>query len=288
MTDAADRPVGLATTYQPGRPALLEAQLPHLDLLEVTPDAILDEDGGLDRNALSELSAVAGDAGIVVHGVGLSIASHDGWWEPYLVALDQLMERVPVLWHSEHLGFTRVEGEFLGTMLPAPRTDEMLDLLVSRVQRLQDRYGVPFLLENVVSVLPPFPAQHSDAAFLNALCSATGCRLLLDVYNLVCDEANYGLDIASFLDELDLAAVHELHVAGGVEQDGVVLDVHSRPPTDRTLDLAADVASRSPSLVAATLELMEEALPAWDAARFAHELGRLARTLRTRPRTPVA
>lgn len=279
MPDAVDGAVGLATTYQPGRPALLEAVLPHVDLLEVTPDAIVDQDGDLDRDALSELSAIAGDAGIVVHGVGLSLCSHDGWWEPYLVALDALMERVPVLWHSEHLGFTRVEGEFLGTMLPAPRTDEMLEVLLPRVQHLQTRYGVPFLLENVVSLLPPVPGPHSDAAFLNTLCEATGCRLLLDVYNLVCDEANVRLDIASFLDELELDHVHEIHVAGGVEQDGVVLDVHSRPPTERTLALAAQVAAEAPTLAAATFELMEEALPSWGTDRYVAELDRLADAL---------
>ena len=106
----------------------------------------------------------------------------------------------------------------------------MLNLLVTRIDQIQRRYGLPFLVESVVQLLPPYPQQRSEAAFLNALTEATGCGILLDVYNLRCDEANNGLDLSAFLDQVALERVAEIHVAGGVRSEGVMLDVHSRPP----------------------------------------------------------
>lgn len=112
----------------------------------------------------------------------------------------------------------------------------------------------------MVGLLPDYPGAYSPAGFLNRLVEATGCGLLLDVYNLRCDEANQGLVIDRFLDELRLEAVVELHVAGGVEYLGFTLDVHSRAPLMSTLELAHQVIARCPNLQLVTYELMEEAV----------------------------
>jgi uncharacterized protein len=248
--------------------------LPDISVLEVTPDALVNggASGALDGDALAELQQVACEIDVVAHGVGLSIASFDSWWADYLRYLDQLAAAVPLKWHSEHLGYTRVNGEFLGTMLPAPRTEEMLDLLVRRIWRLQARYGIPFLVENVVGLLPDYPGNYTDAEFLNRLVEATGCGLLLDVYNLRCDEANRGLHIEPFLSELRLDAVVEVHVAGGTSYRGLALDVHSRVPEQATLELAGEVTSRSANVRLVTFELLDEAVAALGATDIVSSL----------------
>ncbi|MGD0985944.1 MAG: DUF692 family multinuclear iron-containing protein [Acidimicrobiales bacterium] len=273
-TTFARRPCLVGATFHPAESSALDAILPHIGALEVTPDSLVvsTEDVTLDTRALTTLRALAFDIDIVAHGIGLSIASHDDWWDGYLRCLDQLLDAVPVAWHSEHLGYTRVNGEFLGTMLPAPRTQEMLDLLVDRVRVLQARYELPFLLENVVGLLPDYPGAYSDASFLNSLVEATGCGLLLDVYNLRCDKANRGLEIGPFLDELQLDAVVELHVAGGVSYRGFTLDVHSRTPEAATLELAAEIAPRCPNLRLVTYELLDEAVATLGTTRIVQSL----------------
>src|SRR6266702_2963915 len=100
-------------------------------------------------------------------------------------------------------------------MLALPRTEYALDMVCERVCAIQDRYGMPFLLENIVHVLPDFPGEYSNAAFLNELTARTGCGLLVDVYNLQCDAHNHGLDVSAFLAELDFTKVREIHVACG-------------------------------------------------------------------------
>jgi hypothetical protein len=278
--------VGLAWTYDGGRPGLLARALPLVDYLEVMPDSlsrIRDGRAVLDEDRMAELEAVQSPVRIIVHGIGLSIGSHDGWSDRYVGLLDELASRLNPAWHSEHLAYTSVDGQHLGTMLTLPRTDEALDLVADRVSAIQDRYGLPFLLENVVRILPDHPAEYSEASFLNELARRTGCGFLLDVYNLECDAHNNALDLDAFLGELDLDRVHEMHIAGGVESRGYQLDVHSRTVDESTVDLAERVLSMAPNLWTITYELLEEAIPAVGEDAIVEELARLRDRLLTAP-----
>jgi hypothetical protein len=272
----------LATSYQGGEPALLEAMLPLVDYIEITPDTIAEStDDGVRPNpdTLGELKDIGSDAKLIAHGVGLSIGSHDGHSERYLWLLDQIFSEFDIAWHSEHLAYTTVDGENLGTMLALPRTNEMLDLVSERIRRVQQRYAVPFLLENVVHVLPDYEGEYTDAAFLNQIAANTGCGLILDAYNLECDAFNYGFDIAGFLKELNFQNVREIHVAGGVRHRGFQLDVHSRSTADSTLQLANLVLKHAPNVQAVTYEFLREAIPFLGQAAICSELLRIGQGL---------
>src|SRR5262249_47395671 len=158
-------------------------------------------------------------------------------------------------------------------------TQEALDMLSERISFLQARYQAPFLLEKVVRFLPEYPGHYSEAEFLNALTRNTGCGLLLDVYNLECDQKNFGFDIAQFLRELDLRNVVEMHLAGGVEYSGFQVDVHSQLTEDSTLAIARDVLSRAPCVRAVTFEYLKEAIPRLGHDAICGELQRLRYSL---------
>src|SRR5256885_6489417 len=87
---------------------------------------------------------------LLIHGVGLSIGSYDGYASEYIDLLDQLFSELKIKWHSEHLAYTKVNGENVGTMLTLPKTDEAVDMICRRVDSIQNKYKVPFLLENVI------------------------------------------------------------------------------------------------------------------------------------------
>lgn len=258
------RPVpALATTYEGDDPVLLERIVPLIDTIEISPDAIARSDAKQARlrpEILEEYESVLPHVNLIAHGVGLSIGSFDHWDERYLRLLDGLFSRFDLDWHSEHLACTVVADENVGTMLPLPRTEQVLDLICERVQAIQKRYGVPFLLEHVIHLLPDMPGEFTPAGFLNALTSRTGCGLILDAYNLECDAHNQGLDICAFLDELDLAPVRELHLAGGVQHKGFHLDIHSQPTRDTTLTIGLDIIRRTPNLRVVTYEFLKEAV----------------------------
>ena len=71
---------------------------------------------------------------------------------------------------------------------------------------------------------------------------------------------NKRLDVCRLLDDLDLAPVAELHVAGGVRQNGFQVDVHSRVVHDSTMAIALEIMSRAPALKAVTFEYLKEAV----------------------------
>lgn len=245
------------------RSELLERLYPYIDCLEVVPDTLQASSSGyeLDGRRLSSLKQAATQVSMIAHGVGLSIGTQEGMREDYLRRLEVFLSEIPCVWHSEHLGFTHVNGRFLGTMIPIPRTDEMLDLVCERINQIQQRFKIPFLVENVIRLLPEPPATYSDAAFLNEITRRTGCGLLLDAYNLECDVHNGKLDLERFLDELDLSKVREIHVARGKEQDGFLLDVHANICHDSTLDLAKRILAGAQGAVEAiTFELLDEAV----------------------------
>jgi uncharacterized protein (UPF0276 family) len=273
----------LATTYEGDDPELLERLAPLVDMIEISPDAIAGSDGKRARlrpEVMDEYARVSSQVRFVAHGVGLSIGSFDHWNENYLRLLDELFARFDLAWHGEHLAYTEVAGENVGTMLALPRTQEALDLICERVGKIQARYKVPFLLEHVIQLLPDAPAEFTPAGFLNAITSNTGCGLILDVYNLECDAHNQGLDISGFLEELDLAAVREMHLAGGVQQNGFQLDIHSRVVGDSTLKLAREVAARAPGMRAATYEFLKEAIPSLGRDTICAELARVRKAMR--------
>src|SRR5262249_48932227 len=193
---------------------------PFVQYIETAPDAIAQISGDgtfLHAPSVTELQSIGHAAKIIVHGVGLSIGSYHGYSEHYIHLLDCLMERVEIAWHSEHLGYTNVNGENSGTMLALPNTEQALDMVCERVTKIQERYRLPFLLENIVHILPDYPGDYSHAGFLNALTHRTSCGLILDIYNLECDAHNNSFDISTFLAELDLSKVRELHIACGTE-----------------------------------------------------------------------
>jgi uncharacterized protein (UPF0276 family) len=275
--ESAARPA-LATTYEGEEPLLLEQMLPWVDYLEISPDSVsqVTNDGCvLNPRIMAELKNAAGKVRFLIHGVGLSIASAEGYSETYVRLLDEIFCELPVAWHSEHLAYTTVNGEHLGTMLPPPRTREALDLLCERIGFLQRRFPVPFLLENIVRFLPEYPAEYSEAEFLNLLSRNTGCGFVLDVYNLECDQKNLGFDAETFLQELDLSQVTEMHVAGGVHDLGFQLDVHSRITADSTRALAKDILRRTPNVRAVTFEFLKEAVANLGYSTICGELLRL-------------
>ena len=280
----ANTSVAVGATYEGRDPRLLERILPFVNYVEVTLETISevhDDKVSLSDEIMSELRNIGKAVQIIVHGVSLSIGSHEGWSPTYLHLLEDFVEQVDVAWHSEHLGYTKVDGEHLGIMLAMPKTDEALDMVCERVNTIQERYKIPFLLENIVHVIPDFPSDYSEAGFLNALTDRTGCGLILDVYNLECDAHNHAFDIPAFLNELQSTNVRELHVACGVEHDGFLLDVHSQLPRPSTIELAQRVVRESAgSARVVVYEFMPEAVPGLGHDAIAQELGRLRAAFR--------
>lgn len=292
------RRLGIGTTYLPAKAGAMRVARELVDFFELSPDLLTHEvsgpsgrrlipQSGFFEETLRDLSNLP----VVVHGLGLSIGSAHGWSEGYLQLLDQVHERCPFVWHSEHLGFMVVrtpEGEELhaGTALPLPFTEEALALLAPRAAALTRRYGVPFLLENLTYYLSGLRTEEGrdEIAFLNELTRRSGCGLLFDLYNFYCNAKNFGFDAQAALSRLDLDRVVQVHVAGGNTRDGFQMDVHCDVVPEPVWELLTWLVPRAPNLAGVSFEMMEEAELSAEVIR--DQLGR-ARQIweRTHPRS---
>jgi uncharacterized protein (UPF0276 family) len=275
----------IGTTYEGKNFTYLEEIIPFVRHIEVSPDSIAHKKNGIisvNETALKQLEWIDNATGIsiLLHGVGLSIGSYDGYSKDYIKLLDELFGKLNnIRWHSEHLAYTMVNGENLGTMLTLPKTDEVLDMICTRVDTIQKKYKKLFLLENVISMLPSSACKYSDAAFLNKITSLTGCGLILDVYNLECDAANFNLNINTFLEELNLNTVYEMHLAGGATDTALnfKMDIHSQLLADSTIELAQTIIDRHPiNLTAITFEMLEEFVGHHGSVAIINELNKLS------------
>ncbi|WP_330445280.1 DUF692 domain-containing protein [Streptomyces anulatus] len=220
---------------------------------------------------------------VVPHGVALGLGGAD---RPDPVRLASLAARAELLGTplvTEHIAFVRAGGPLTasprleaGHLLPVPRTWDALDVLCENVRIAQDSLPVPLALENIAALITWPDEELTEGQFLAELVERTGVRLLIDVANLHTNHVNLGQDPAKALDELPVEAIAYVHVAGGVERNGVWHDTHAHPVTAPVLEVLAELRSRvdPPGVL---LE-RDDAFP--PAAELADELDAIRATLR--------
>ncbi|WP_411088573.1 DUF692 domain-containing protein [Streptomyces sp. 061-3] len=188
---------------------------------------------------------------VVPHGVSLGLGGAD---RPDPGRLADLAARAALLGTplvTEHIAFVRAGGPRTasprleaGHLLPVPRTWEALDVLCENVRIAQDSLPVPLALENIAALIAWPGEELTEGQFLAELVERTGVRLLIDVANLHTNHVNRGEEPAKALDELPVEAIAYVHVAGGIEKDGVWHDTHAHPVTRPVLDVLAELRSR--------------------------------------------
>ncbi|OIK27557.1 DUF692 domain-containing protein [Streptomyces malaysiense] len=189
---------------------------------------------------------------VVPHGVSLGLG---GAQRPDAGRLAALAERAQALGSplvTEHIAFVRAGGALTasppleaGHLLPVPRTRDALDVLCENVRIAQDALPVPLAVENIAALFSWPGEELTEGQFLYELAERTGVRLLVDVANLHTNHVNRGEDPAEALAGLPLEAVAYVHVAGGVERDGVWHDSHAHPVPEAVLGILGDLASRA-------------------------------------------
>jgi uncharacterized protein (UPF0276 family) len=181
---------------------------------------------------------------VIPHGVSLSLGGAEPPDRGRLAALARLAERWEAPLVSEHLAFVRGGGLETGHLLPLPRSREALDLVVENVRTAQQVLPVPLALENV-AVLFEWPApEMSEAEFLAEVLERADVLLLLDLENVYANARNLGGCPIAFLDGLPLERLAYVHVAGGIEREGLYHDTHTYPVPAPVLDLLEELCAR--------------------------------------------
>lgn len=163
---------------------------------------------------------------IVMHGVSMNIGGSDPLDLGYLRALEQLASDVQPAWVSDHLCWTGANGINSHDLLPLPYSDEAVVHVVGRVQQVQDVLGRELVLENLSSYVRFTTSTMTEWEFLREIATRSGCRLLLDINNVVVSARNHGYDTEDFLAGLPASHIWQIHLAGHSDYGTHVIDTH--------------------------------------------------------------
>ena len=186
-------------------------QRPELDFIQVHPEHIIQEKGGVYSSQLNELRH---HYNITLHGFGLSIGSTAPLDKDYLLVVRQLLREHPEAVFSDHVSWSSVSHHHFHDLIPFIQTEETLDYMVERVSEAQDIIGAQILLENISSYMRFKQSELSEIEFINELTRRSGCFVLLDVNNIWANAMNFQEDPLQVLSQLRPDSVRGYHLAG--------------------------------------------------------------------------
>ena len=166
---------------------------------------------------------------------------------------------------SDHLCWGRIDGHHAHDLLPLPYTEEALTFVVDRVQQVQDALGRPLTLENVSSYVGFVASQMPEWEFLAQVSARSGCRILLDLNNVVVSAKNFDFAPETYLDGIPVDAVWQFHLANHTDRGHFKFDSHKGPVPDEVWDLYR-VALRRFGAVSSLIE-WDEDVPSWGILR---------------------
>lgn len=231
MPSRADAGVGIGLR-QPHYEAALERQV-DLAFVEVHSENFFAA-GGAARAVLRrarELYPVS------LHGVGLGLGSAAGIDAWHLDRLEQLVRDVEPVRVSDHACFARVSRPdaadvlHANDLLPVAFTRAALEIMVRNVGIVQERLRRPVLVENLSAYVWFADEALSEVEFLRTLCVRSGCKLLLDVNNLMVNALNGAAQdpvavCNRAIDSLPRESIAEIHLAGYAQVDNWAIDDH--------------------------------------------------------------
>lgn len=182
---------------------------------------------------------------VVIHGVSLGLGGAERPCRTRLGHLAELARRLDAPFVSEHIAFVRGGGREAGHLLPIPRTEACLEILVENINEAAERLPVPLAVENIASLVSWPSEEFTEVELLNEVVRRTPALLLVDVANLYANARNHGWDWRSYLDALPLDRVAYVHVAGGIQCGRLYHDTHAHPVAPGPLQVLHELARRA-------------------------------------------
>ena len=234
-----------------------------VDFVEVTPENWL----GFGGERKQQLAACLERYPTVLHSVSLNIGGLEALDEEFLAGVAALGAQVGMPFWSDHVCYSSVAGQPVSDLLPLPFSQEAVAHTAARIREVKARVPHGLALENATFYAHmPVPAGEvalSEGAFLRRILEEGDCGMLLDVNNVYVNSQNHGFDPFSFIDELPMERVWQLHVAGHTLIDDVIIDTHIGPIIDPVWALYQHTLRRAGRLIPTIVEWDQE-IPALD------------------------
>jgi len=196
---------------------------PEIGWFEIIADNLIDADD----HTFSKLEKLRRDYPLSLHSVGTSIGSVDPLNYDYLKSLKRLIQRLDPFSVSEHLCWSGAHGVHLHDLFPLPMTRETVTHVAGRIGQVQDFFGRRILIENVSAYAGFEESEMSEPEFITRIAERSGSGILLDVNNIFINSYNFNFDAGKYVDDIPVDLVGEMHLGGGEQRDGFILDAHN-------------------------------------------------------------
>ncbi|HMI54241.1 MAG TPA: DUF692 domain-containing protein [Candidatus Saccharimonadales bacterium] len=274
------------------RPDLASSILDHLgeiDLLEVIADDFYDAP----RRKIRALKTLASQIPVVLHGVGMGLASAARAEKRRLQQMASLVDFIAPQFWSEHLAFVRAGGVEIGHLAAPPRTTATIEGTSENLYQATRIVGTQPRVENIATLVDPPGSVFSESKWVTGIVESSGCGLLLDLHNIYANGLNHGYDPREFLEQIPASSIAAIHIAGGKSISGPdgrvrILDDHLHDVPDPVFDLLEQVAALAPHPLTVILERdgdypsMNRLLAQISGAREAMARGRAHRQIASR------
>ncbi len=213
------------------------ATWPKIDWFEIISENFM-VDGG---KPLEHLEKILSHYPVVQHGVSLAIGSPDPLDFEYLKRLKALTRITKTPWVSDHLCWGKLPGAHFHDLLPLPYTKEVVDYVAERARIVQDYLELPFALENLSSYVSFRQDEMSEWEFYSAVVDKANIFMMLDVNNIYVSSRNHGFDPLTYVANIPLDRVLQIHLAGHTDHGAYVLDTHDDYVRDEVWQLYGKV-----------------------------------------------
>ncbi len=225
--------------------------LEQIDVVEVIADNYFHASS----KQMDALKTLARQVPVLLHGVGLGLASTAAVDRKRIESMARLFDKVrPECW-TEHLAFVRAGGIEIGHLAAPPRNENTLAGLGANLELARRITGHLPAMENIATLLDPPGSTMDEAQWVGRAIRESGCGLLLDLHNVHTNAINLKFDPFAYIDNMPLGRVSVLHIAGGrTMRGGRLLDDHLHETPDDVFALLRYVAARTPQPLHVLLE----------------------------------
>ena len=213
---------------------------PNIDWFEVLTENYLVPGG----KPLYFLDQICERYPVVMHGVSMSIGSHDPLDMNYLQQVKELAERTQAKWISDHMCFTGVDGINAHDLLPLPFNEEAVKHVSNKIKQAQDFLGRQILVENASTYITYKQSDMTEWEFTMAVAEESDSLILLDINNIFVSSYNHGFNALDYLDGISADRVQQHHIAGHSQYEGYIIDTHDHDIVQGVWDLYAEAIKR--------------------------------------------
>jgi len=240
----------------------------NIDFVEVHSENFFAQ-GGASQQVLEQ----AGEKyDISLHSTAMGLGSAQGVPNQYLNKLRTLASASKPILMSDHACFSwsQLNGQQVhaGDLLPLAYSEQTLMVLAHNIDRVQQFLGRSLLVENLSAYIQYSHACMPETEFLVRLVELTGCKLLIDLNNIIVTANNLNeVDPLNFAKQWLLnipeQVVGEIHLAGftPVKQGDLVIDDHSQAVSSQGWQLYRSALNRFGKVP--TLIEWDNNLPSW-------------------------